>query len=129
MSKTMGTPLTALALAAAALGAVAPAPAALAQQGRDGYPRVLAQGENFQVDYGPGPPNNVVGGGRVAVAGGGEDVRITHLDPLPPPSHGLIPVVVAQGENFAVVWVPAAGPSPAMLAAGAGTRPGEAARR
>ena len=90
--------------------------------------RVTAQGENFQVDHGPGAPDNVAGGGRVEVAGGGQNLRITYLDPPPAPRRDLLPVAVAQGETFEVAWVPAAAPSPAMLAA-AGPRPGEAARR
>lgn len=42
---------------------------------------VIAQGENFAVKYPPGHDENVAGGGRVDVAGRGENVRIRYLDP------------------------------------------------
>jgi hypothetical protein len=31
------------------------------------YPRVVGTGENASVEYGPGPQNNIVGGGAVTV--------------------------------------------------------------
>jgi len=41
---------------------------------------VIGQGENFAVAYPPGHDENVVGGGRVDIAGRGESLRIRYLD-------------------------------------------------
>lgn len=81
------------------------------------YPRVTGNGENVEIDYGPGPRGNIIGGGRVVVTGDGENRQIAHLDPqfTQRPAPGLIPVIVGAGENASVVWV-AAGTSPSRLA-------------
>ncbi len=83
-------------------------PYAHAAFGEGFYPRVTTNGENVEIDYGPGPRGNIVGGGRVVVTGYGEDMRIEHLDwqfaqQLVP---GLVPVIVGSGENTSVVYVP-----------------------
>ncbi|WP_379651565.1 hypothetical protein [Teichococcus aestuarii] len=85
--------------------------------GSPSYPHVVANGENTTIDYGPGPRNNIVGGGAVALSGGaGETLTITHFDrskaQMPPA--GMTPVIEQQGENTKIVWVPL--PSSALAA-------------
>lgn len=85
--------------------------------GSPSYPRVVANGENTVIDYGPGPRENVVGGGAVALSGGaGETLTITHLDrsKVQMPPAGMAPVFARQGENTEIVWVPM--PSSALAA-------------
>jgi hypothetical protein len=94
------------------------------------YPRVTGNGENVEVDYGPGPRGNIVGGGRVVVTGNGENMHIEHLDPqfVQQPVPGLVPVIVGSGENTSVVWVPAGtSPSRQALIGGDGSLPAEGA--
>lgn len=85
--------------------------------GPSSYPRVVANGENTVIDYGPGPRENVVGGGAVALSGGaGENLAITYFDrskaQMPPA--GMAPAFARQGENTEIVWVPL--PSSALAA-------------
>jgi hypothetical protein len=56
-----------------------------------------------------GNQNNPVGGGRVTVAGSGENVEIRHLDENYAASgrDGLKPLNVGSGEGATTVWVPA----------------------
>lgn len=56
---------------------------------------VVGQGENFAVSHPPDHQENVLGGGRVAVAGNGEDLRIRYLDPAA--AHPVPGVPVATG--------------------------------
>jgi hypothetical protein len=73
------------------------------------YPRVVGTGENASVEYGPGPQQNIVGGGAVTVREtSGTDVQITHLDArfAQQPRAGLRPVTIGTGENTATAWVP-----------------------
>jgi hypothetical protein len=92
------------------------------------YPRIIGSGENVEIDYGPGPRGNIVGGGRVVVSGSGEDLVIRHLDSqiAQQPQPGLVPMIVGSGGNTSVVWVPA-GTSPSRLAliGGDGSLPAE----
>jgi hypothetical protein len=90
-------------LLASALLAAAQTHTASAQDAT--YPRIVKTGENVEIDYGPGPRGNVVGGGQVVMSGGGEDRRITHLDAGPTRSDGLIPVLVGGGEDRWVAYV------------------------
>jgi len=73
------------------------------------YPRTTGSGENTEIDYGPGPRGNVVGGGRVHVSGSGEQAEFHHLDSdfVQRPPAGLVPVTVGSGENSSTAWVPA----------------------
>ncbi|WP_237213233.1 hypothetical protein [Falsiroseomonas oryziterrae] len=73
------------------------------------WPRTIGSGENVEIDYGPGPRGNVVGGGAVHVTGSGENVEVHHLDPsfVQQPPAGQVPVTVGSGENVSTVWVPA----------------------
>lgn len=93
------------------------------------HPRVTGDGENVEIDYGPDPRGNIVGGGRVVVTSDGENTQIEHLDPQfgQQPVPGLVPVIVGSGDNASVVWVPA-GTSPSRLAfiGGDGSLPAEA---
>jgi|GEM_PF-1083015 len=93
-------------IAGAALLAPAFVGTAVAQ---DSYPRVVGTGENASVEYGPGPRNNVVGGGRVVVTDSGENIELRHLDPefAQAPRHNLAPRVIGIGENSTVVYLPA----------------------
>lgn len=108
--------LSRIALRATALllGASLTAPA-LATDGAT-WPRTIGSGENVEIEYGPGPRGNVVGGGAVHVTGSGENVEIHHLDPsfvqLPPA--GQVPVTVGSGENVSTVWVPAGNATTAL---------------
>jgi hypothetical protein len=85
--------------------------------GSPSYPRVVANGENTTIDYGPGARNNIIGGGAIALSGGAsENLTITHFDrskaQMPPA--GMTPVFEQQGENTKIVWVPM--PSSALAA-------------
>ncbi|MGK7870883.1 hypothetical protein [Falsiroseomonas sp. E2-1-a20] len=93
--------------AAALMGPLCSAFAVAQEQGS--FPRVVGSGENASVEYGPGPRGNIVGGGRVDVAGSGENIELRHLDPLTV-QHGyagLIPSSRSIGENSELVWLPA----------------------
>jgi hypothetical protein len=48
------------------------------------FPRVVAQGDPFTVDYGPMGQGNVVGGGRVMVSQSADGMQLTvvHLDAM-----------------------------------------------
>ncbi len=71
------------------------------------FPRSVVNGENSEIEHGPGPRGNIVGGGRVVVTGYGENVQVEHLDPqfAQQPVPGLVPVIVGSGENASVVHV------------------------
>jgi hypothetical protein len=73
------------------------------------YPRVVGTGENASVEYGPGPQQNILGGGAVVVREvTGNDVQISHLEArfAQQPRAGLRPVTIGNGENTATAWVP-----------------------
>jgi hypothetical protein len=73
------------------------------------YPRVVSDGANFDIDYGPlGNQSAPLGGGRVVVTGTGEDAQFRHLDPeyVQRGRDGLKPVTVGSGESATTVWVP-----------------------
>ncbi|WP_137178280.1 hypothetical protein [Roseomonas sp. AR75] len=75
------------------------------------YPRVVGQGENLMVDYGPMGQGTLVGGGRVMVTQpNGMDFEIVHLDSVfvQQPRPGYVPMVVGQGENQTTIYVPQA---------------------
>jgi hypothetical protein len=80
------------------------------------YPRAIGSGENLEIDYGPGPLGNVVGGGAVSVSGAGESMTITHLEPAyaQAPRPGLVPITVGAGDGQDIAWVPA-GTDPAAF--------------
>jgi hypothetical protein len=106
-------------VASALLGS-AHAHASAAAQGAT-YPRITRAGENVEIDYGPGPRGNVVGGGRAVMSGGGgEDMRITRLDPRPVRSDGPIPVLAGGGEESRIVHVLPRDAEAAAARAGAG---------
>lgn len=73
------------------------------------YPRVVGSGENVEIDYGPGPRGNIVGGGVAHVSGNGEnqDIRYSGEVRIQSPRHGLVPHIIGSGENTSVVYVPA----------------------
>jgi hypothetical protein len=84
--------------------------AATGAMAQEYYPRVIINGENSEIDYGPmGNQNGPVGGGRVAVTGSGENVEIRHLDEnyTAAGRDGLKPLNVGSGEGATIVWVPA----------------------
>lgn len=95
--------VSAAAVAALALGFGTPALA------NDLYPRTTGTGENIEIDYGPAGQGNLVGGGRVAVSGSGENVQLRHLDTAfaQAPRQGQVPFTIGSGEGSATVWVPA----------------------
>ncbi|WP_206933149.1 hypothetical protein [Roseococcus thiosulfatophilus] len=92
---------------AAALLAVAAAGTAAAQS----FPRVVAQGDSFTVDYGPMGQGNVVGGGRVMVSQSPDGMQLTvvHLDAMfsQQPRPGFVPLSIGSGEGLMVIYVPA----------------------
>jgi len=100
----MPNTLKALLVASTLLGTTAHAHTAAAQDTT--YPHLINKGGDIEIGYGPGPRGNVVGGGRVVMSGGGDDMRITRLDPAPvQPSDGLIPVLVGGGEDRRIAYV------------------------
>jgi hypothetical protein len=83
--------------------------AASGAHGQALYPRVITDGENSNIDYGPmGSQSAAVGGGRVVVTGSGEDAVIQHFDGqyVQRGLNGMRPVVVGSGESATAVWVP-----------------------
>ncbi|WP_120009869.1 hypothetical protein [Teichococcus vastitatis] len=95
-------------LAGAAIAALATTTPALSQDGIS-YPRMTGSGENSEIDYGPGPHGNVVGGGAAIATGSGENTEIRHLDPsfAQVPDRRVMAVTVGSGENSSIVFVPA----------------------
>lgn len=73
------------------------------------YPRVIGSGQNIEIDYGPGPRGNIVGGGVAHVVGSGEnqDIRYSGEVRTQSPRDGLVPHVVGSGDNASVIYVPA----------------------
>lgn len=73
------------------------------------YPRFVGSGENVEIDYGPAPRGNVVGGGVAQVFGTGQnqDQRYTGEVRAQSARGGLVPHVIGSGENASVVYVPA----------------------
>jgi hypothetical protein len=70
------------------------------------YPRVIENGENKDIDYGPGGNQNpVLGGGRVVITGSGTDTTLRHLDPQHAQAgrSGLLPFTVGSGEDTTTV--------------------------
>jgi hypothetical protein len=76
------------------------------------YPRVTGSGENLMIDYGPmGQPTALVGGGRVTVTPmAGENFMVLHLDSMftQEARPGFVPVVIGEGDNRSVIYVPQA---------------------
>lgn len=72
------------------------------------YPRTVGSGENIEVEYGPAPRGNIVGGGHMQVTGYGENAEVTYLEAgyAQPAPFGLMPTLRGSGENIDVVWVP-----------------------
>lgn len=72
------------------------------------YPRTVGSGENIEVEYGPTPSRNIVGGGQMQVTGSGENAEVTYLEAghAQPAPFGLMPTLRGSGENIEVVWVP-----------------------
>jgi hypothetical protein len=72
------------------------------------YPRTVNSGDSVEIDYGPGPQGNVVGGGALVTRGAGESFAITYLDDAnaQQPPAGMVPMSVTDGETH-TVWVPA----------------------
>ena len=74
------------------------------------YPRIIGNGENIEIDYGP-MPANIVGGGRVMVTERGSmgNIDYIHLDAMfaQAPREGFVPLTVGSGESAETVWVPA----------------------
>jgi hypothetical protein len=105
MRKSIHRTFVAAILAAGAL-AVGTVPASA-----QSYPRVVGQGENLMIDYGPMGQGTLVGGGRVMVTQpNGMDFEIVHLDSAftQQPRPGFAPIIVGQGENQSVIYVPQA---------------------
>jgi hypothetical protein len=96
------TPRFQSALFALSLFAAIGASAAVAHA--NGPIEVVGQGENFAVIYPPGHDENVVGGGRVAVAGRGENLRIRYLDPGAAHPVPGVPVPTG-GESGGVAYI------------------------
>jgi hypothetical protein len=119
------TPTLKTLIAGAALLAPIFAQSASAQ---DSYPQLVGSGENLEIDYGPGPLGNTVGGGAVTVSGSGENVDLRHLDAtaVQAPRPGFVPVMIGSGESSTTVWVPAGTDSARLALIGSdGTLPAE----
>ncbi len=93
-------------LAAAAFGSILLH--GIATVNAQSYPRIVGSGENASVDYGPGPQQNIVGGGSVVVSGSGENTEVRHLDPhyAQGARTGVRSVTIGSGESAQTVWVP-----------------------
>jgi hypothetical protein len=75
------------------------------------YPRVVGNGENMSIDYGPMGQGTLVGGGRVMVTRhAGMDMDLVHLDVMfvQQPRAGFVPLSIGSGETAETIWVPAA---------------------
>lgn len=105
-------------LAAGLLGPAALQPAAAGDQ--LGYPRIVGSGEDVRVEYGPGPQNNIVGGGHAQLRGAGEDMQLSYsgAGAAQRTPAGMVPVLEGSGESVGVAWIPAS--EPERLLAGAG---------
>ena len=73
------------------------------------FPRVTAAGENIDIDYGPAPRGNIVGGGRAEISIGADQPQVRYLDPafVQTPPAGQVPVVEGNAEANNITWVPA----------------------
>lgn len=114
--ETVKTSLNAI-LSAALL--VALATPALAQNeaqhaGQDSYPRLVGGADDFRVEYGPGPLNNILGGGsnvritveeegRLAVSHDGAGFAQIRKD-------GRVPVLLGGEDDRTVTWVAPSSP-------------------
>jgi hypothetical protein len=65
------------------------------------YPRWVGTGESATIDYGPGPHNNVVGGGVVRAIGGGENLQLVHEGPAQT-QEPMYAHAVGGGENLEI---------------------------
>ncbi|NKE45162.1 hypothetical protein HB662_10260 [Roseomonas frigidaquae] len=102
-----------IAAAAFAAGALALSGPAFAQTIAENsyYPRVVGSGENAEVEYGPGPAQNIVGGGAVSVTeepNGSVHIRHTDSSFAQQGRQGLRAVTVGSGESERTIWVPSA---------------------
>lgn len=113
-----------LIVATALLGPAAQVHIAAAQDST--YPRLVNNGGDVEVDYGPGPRGNILGGGQVVLSGGGDNMRITRLDPGPVQSGGLIATLTGGGDESRITYVQPQGSGTAMAAI-AGNDPAMAA--
>lgn len=76
------------------------------------YPRIIGSGETVEIEYGPSPQRNILGGGAVQVQNrGGTEIDVTHLDErfVQRPVDGVVPVLRGQGESRSLAYVPAGG--------------------
>jgi hypothetical protein len=67
------------------------------------YPRWVGTGESATIDYGPGPHNNIVGGGTVRAIGGGENLQLIHEGPVQT-QEPMYAHAVGGGENLTIVY-------------------------
>ena len=76
------------------------------------FPRAVGSGENVEIEYGPGPQRNILGGGAVRVQSrGGNETTVTYLDDQfgQRQRDGLVPVLRSDGENSDLVYLPGPG--------------------
>jgi hypothetical protein len=107
MKETKMNTINRIATALFTAGALSFAAPVLAQD--ISYPRVVGTGENASIDYGPGPVQNILGGGAVTTQDFADgSVRINHLEPrfAQPGREGVRAVTVGTGESQRTVWVP-----------------------
>jgi hypothetical protein len=100
--------------AAVLLGAYAQAGVA---QPAGTYPRFIGTSQDGEIDYGPGPHGNVVGGGNVRAIGGGENLQLVHEGPAQT-QEPIYAHAVGGGENLIIVYSPIADRTAALAAAG-----------
>lgn len=98
--------------AAAPLASLATAGIAAAQS----YPRLSGSGEDAVLEYGPGAPNNLVGGGRVALGHDGDSIAVQRSDAgiAQQPSRGQVATLRNENGTLELVQVPIAPTAPAL---------------
>jgi hypothetical protein len=67
------------------------------------YPRFVGSSQDGEIDYGPGSPYNILGGGHARAVGGGENTSVEYLGPTQmQPS--LYAYAVGSGENTQIIY-------------------------
>ncbi|WPB85909.1 hypothetical protein [Sediminicoccus rosea] len=80
---------------------------------QDSYPRIVGSADDYRVDYGSGPVNNVLGGGGVRITVEEEGrLSVTHDNAgfAQTRKDGRVPVMLGGEDDRTVTWVMPASP-------------------